>query len=120
MARPFGIADEIITTDFPSLLDDKYITTIGFIKPPSNVEVPTYKLISHHYFRLRQTQSEIGSVLQHRQAEQARVPGENRSNIYIHALPSPYLQGFRSFREWRADIDRSEHESWLCAIQDVY
>ncbi|KAK5133575.1 hypothetical protein LTR08_007614 [Meristemomyces frigidus] len=106
VGRPFGITDEVITTDFPSLLDDKYITIAGFSQPPNSVKTPSYKLVAHHYFRLRQTQSEIGSVLQHRQAEQARVMSATRSNVYIHTLPSPFLQEFQSFREWRADIDR--------------
>ncbi|KAK5126127.1 hypothetical protein LTR85_011482 [Meristemomyces frigidus] len=107
VGRPFGITDQVVTTEFPSLLDDKYITNAGFLKPPNNVEAPSYKFVAHHYFRLRLLQSEILQVLQHRQAEQARAMGANRNNVYIYTdLPSPFLHKFHSFRDWRADIDR--------------
>ena len=107
VGRPFGITDQVITTEFPSLLDDKYITTSGFLRPPVDVQVPTYKLVSHHYFRLRLLQSEILQVLQYRQAQQARAMGANKSNDYMHTtMPSPFLHSFHSFREWRVDVDR--------------
>ncbi|TKA80733.1 hypothetical protein B0A49_01150 [Cryomyces minteri] len=106
--RPFGITDQVITTEFPSLLDDKYITTAGFQTPPSSfTEIPSYKHVSHHYFRLRLLQSEILQVLQHRQVQQARAHGANQGNQFMHTrLASPFLQNFMSFREWRLDIDR--------------
>ena len=107
VGRPFGISDLVVTTEFPSLLDDEYITTNGFLKPPTETEAPTYKLISHHYFRLRLLQSEILQVLQHRQAEQARALGANRRNAYIHKdLASVFLEKFSSFRDWRYDVDQ--------------
>lgn len=107
VGRPFGITDQVVTTEFPSLLDDKYITTVGFLRPPHDIEAPSYKFVAHHYFRLRLLQSEILQVLQHRQAEQARANGANRNNPYIYTdLPSPFLHKFTSFREWRVDLDR--------------
>ncbi|KAL2354204.1 fungal-specific transcription factor domain-containing protein [Cryomyces antarcticus] len=108
VGRPFGITDQVITTEFPSLLDDKYITTAGFQTPPSSfTEIPSYKHVSHHYFRLRLLQSEILQVLQHRQVQQARALGANQGNQFMHTrLASPFLQNFMSFREWRLDIDR--------------
>ncbi|KAF2840172.1 hypothetical protein M501DRAFT_1010358 [Patellaria atrata CBS 101060] len=107
VGRPFGITDQVVTTEFPSLLDDKYITTAGFLVPPGESEKPSYKFVAHHYFRLRLLQSEILQVLQHRQAQQARVSGANQGNEYMHTkLPSPFLQRFDSFRSWRIDIDR--------------
>ena len=107
VGRPFGITDQVVTTEFPSLLDDKYITTNGFLRPPPGSVLPSYKLVAHHYFRLRLLQSEILQVLQHRQAESARMMGANRENAYIHKnLASPFLQTFSSFREWRSDVDR--------------
>lgn len=105
VGRPFGITDQVVTTEFPSLLDDKYITPTGFLEPPASAT--SYKHISHHYFRLRLLQSEILQVLQHQQAQQARATGTNDSNPYMHtALPSPFLTKFDSFRSWRIDIDR--------------
>jgi hypothetical protein len=96
-----------VTTEFPSLLDDRYITKEGFLEPPVHQEKPTYKLVAHHYFRLRLLQSEILQVLQHRQAQQARASGANQSNEFMHTkLPSPFLINFESFRAWRVDIDR--------------
>ncbi|KAK5687419.1 hypothetical protein LTS10_001557 [Elasticomyces elasticus] len=107
VGRPFGISDQVVTTEFPSLLLDDHITPSGFTKSPTAVELPTYKLVAHHYFRLRLLQSEVLQVLQHRQAEQVRLLGANRHNEYIHTeLPSPFVIRFHSFREWRVDVDR--------------
>ncbi|OQO10181.1 hypothetical protein B0A48_04538 [Cryoendolithus antarcticus] len=107
VGRPFGITDQVITTEFPSLLDDRYITTTGFLKPASEVVYPTYKLVAHHYFRLRLLQSEVLQVLQYRQAQQARSLGANAGNVYMHTrLPSPFLSKFQTFRDWRIDVDR--------------
>ncbi|KAF2091572.1 hypothetical protein K490DRAFT_693, partial [Saccharata proteae CBS 121410] len=105
VGRPFGITDQVITTEFPSILDDKYITKEGFLTAPA--EEPSFKYVSYHYFRLRLLQSEILQVLQHRQAEQARAVGANRANDFMHTkLPSAFLVGFESFQAWRRDIDR--------------
>ncbi|KAF2853263.1 hypothetical protein T440DRAFT_477079 [Plenodomus tracheiphilus IPT5] len=102
-----GITDQIVTTEFPSLLDDRYITKEGFLDPPVHQDRPTYKIVAHHYFRLRLLQSEILQVLQHRQAQQARASGANQGNEFMHTkLPSPFLANFDSFRAWRVDIDR--------------
>ena len=106
VGRPFGITDQVVTTEFPSLLDDDYITKSGFVEPPS-ADTPSYKHVAHHYFRLRLLQSEILQVLQHQQAQAARQTGTNRSNAFMHTnLPSPFLANFDSFRSWRKDIDR--------------
>jgi hypothetical protein len=108
VGRPFGITDQVITTEFPTLLDDKYITPRGFTKSPTSVAKPSYKLVAYHYFRLRLLQSEILQVLQHRQALQARERGVNQDNPYMHKqLPSPFLRDFGgSFKVWRQNIDR--------------
>lgn len=111
VGRPFGITDQVITTEFPSALDDRYITTSGFLKPSMEYCPPTSKLVTHHYFRLRLLQSEILQVLQYRQAQQARSQGANQGNHFMHThLPSPFLQHFSSFRDWRADVDRRLRE----------
>ena len=107
VGRPFGITDQAITTEFPSVLDDEYITSTGFTGLPNTLHSPSYKRASHHYFRLRLLQSEILQVLQYRQAQQ--VLGSRRSghNEYMHTnLASPFLQNFDSFQDWRRDIDR--------------
>lgn len=89
------------------MLDDRFITKEGFIEPLEYQEKPSYKVVAHHYFRLRLLQSEILQVLQHRQAQQARASGANQGNDYMHTkLPSPFLAKFDSFRAWRIDIDR--------------
>ncbi|KAF9630597.1 hypothetical protein BFW01_g1159 [Lasiodiplodia theobromae] len=107
VGRPFGITDQVITTEFPSPLDDRYITREGFLQPPGGSEKPTYKCVSYHYFRLRLLQSEILQVLQHRQTQQARAIGANQGNDFMHTnLPSPFLSKFDSFLSWRRDIDR--------------
>ena len=107
VGRPFGITDDVITTDFPSILDDNYITTLGFTAPSHAYTDPSYKRVAHHYFRLRLLQSEILQVLQHRQAQQAGENGRKARNEFMHTkLPSPFLQAFHSFRSWRRDIDR--------------
>ncbi|KAK8090803.1 c6 zinc finger domain containing protein [Apiospora phragmitis] len=105
VGRPFGVSDQVVTTEFPSLLDDKYITLSG-LNPPSGTE-SSYKIVAYHYFRLRLLQSEILQVLQYQQALIARKTGQNSGNKYMHThLPSPFLDRFDSFRSWRRDIDR--------------
>lgn len=107
VGRPFGISDQVVTTEFPSLLEDRYITQNGFVEPPPELRRPTYKLVAHHYFRLRLLQSEILQVLQYRQTQGARASGQNYQNPYMHSsLPLPFLFKFDSFRSWRIDIDR--------------
>lgn len=110
VGRPFGVSDQVITTEFPSLLDDRYITTAGFTQRPSEGDV-TYKIVAKHYFRLRLLQSEILQVLQYQQTQMARYKGQNNRNEYMHTqLPSPFLQRFDSFRNWRRNIDGRLYE----------
>ena len=107
VGRPFGISDLVITTEFPSMLEDRFITPNGIVQPPSGSQLPSYKLVAHHYFRLRLLQSEILQVLQFRQAQSAWANGKGCRNPYMHAdLPSPFLAKFDSFRSWRIDIDK--------------
>jgi len=107
VGRPFGITDQVVTTEFPSLLEDEYITPTGFKEPPGGSTESSYKHVAYHYFRLRLLQSEVLQVLQHQQAQLARAGGANQRNPYMHTtLPSPFLSKFDSFRSWRIDIDR--------------
>ena len=106
VGRPISINEAVVTTQFPSLLDDNFITPSGFLKPPVDLELPSYKLVSRHYIRLRLLQSEILQVLQFRQADHARRLTAGRADSHVAPdLDSPFLQRFSSFREWRADID---------------
>lgn len=105
VGRPFGVSDQVITTEFPSMLEDRYITPAGITSPPVGGE-PTYKVVAKHYLRLRLLQSEILQVLQYQQAQTARFNGQNLQNEYMHTqLPSPFLSRFESFRSWRKNID---------------
>lgn len=108
VGRPFGITDQVVTTDWPSLLDDKDITTEGFLVTSHNFHGPSYKRVSHHYFRLRLLQSEILQVLQYRQAQRVHSKDRERGNQYMHkGLSSSFLKPFDdSFHIWRKDIDR--------------
>ncbi|KAL1306064.1 hypothetical protein AAFC00_004190 [Neodothiora populina] len=117
VGRPVGITDQVITTEFPTLRDDRYISPRGFLTPPPDAysSIPSYKHVSYHYFRLRLLQSEILQVLQHRQTQQVRERGVNATNQWMHVgLPSPFLQKHGSFREWRSDVDKRLWE-WIQA-----
>ncbi|KAI1419399.1 fungal-specific transcription factor domain-containing protein [Xylaria sp. FL1777] len=111
VGRPFGVSDQVITTEFPSMLEDRYITPAGIANAPVDGE-PTYKVVAKHYLRLRLLQSEILQVLQYQQAQTARFNGQNLQNEYMHTqLPSPFLSRFDSFRNWRKNIDERLY-SW--------
>lgn len=105
VGRPFGISDQAISTELPSMMDDKYITKSGLLTPPDGT--PTYKHVAFHYFKLRLLQSEIHDVLQYQQARAVRKRASDSAIILPHAeLTSPFLQGFDSFRSWRHDVHR--------------
>ncbi|KAJ5970307.1 uncharacterized protein N7479_000225, partial [Penicillium vulpinum] len=104
VGRPFGISDQAISTEFPSLTDDKYITKSGLLTPPDGA--PTYKHVAFHYFKLRLLQSEIHDVLQYQQTRAVRRKGPGAVILPHAELSSPFLQGFDSFRSWRHDVHR--------------
>ncbi|KAL4893784.1 fungal-specific transcription factor domain-containing protein [Aspergillus ambiguus] len=105
VGRPFGISDQAISTEFPSLLEDRYITKSGIVAPPDGA--PSYKHAAHHYFKLRVLQSEIQDVLQHQQARFARQRAPYAARRFMRSdVSSPFLQGFDSFRSWRKDVHR--------------
>lgn len=104
VGRPFGISDQAISTEFPSMMDDNYITKSGLLTPSD--ETPTYKHVAFHYFKLRLLQSEIHDVLQYQQVRSVRR-GTSGTVILPHAeLSSSLFQGFDSFRSWRHDVHR--------------
>ncbi|KKK20367.1 putative C6 transcription factor (UaY) [Aspergillus rambellii] len=105
VGRPFGISDQAISTEFPSVLEDKYITKSGITMAPSGA--PSYKHAAFHYFKLRLLQSEIQDVLQYQQARFARQRTPYSAKNFMRAdIMSPFLQGFDSFRSWRKDVHR--------------
>ncbi|MCJ1310628.1 Fungal specific transcription factor [Agyrium rufum] len=111
VGRPFGISDQVITTEFPCILDDEFITINGIQARSDAYKLPSYKRVAHHYFRLRLLQSEILQVLQHQQAKEAREKGRNSTNAFMYTkLSSPFLDGHNSFRAWRKDIDNRLYE----------
>ncbi|KAF2675517.1 hypothetical protein BT63DRAFT_396167 [Microthyrium microscopicum] len=107
VGRPFGISDRFITTQFPSVLDDEYITPAGITFPSEGLDGPSYKRVAYHYFRLRLLQSEILQTLQYRQTQLVRDRGITSENPYMLTdLPCPFLKAFDgSFRAWRSDMD---------------
>ncbi|KAF8454452.1 fungal-specific transcription factor domain-containing protein [Kalaharituber pfeilii] len=119
VGRPFGIQDEVVSTRFPSLLPDEYITPNGFLIPSEpSLEgsiapvLPTYKLIAHHYFKLRLLQSEILQVLQQQQTMSTLPPQEPYPSYHPFHLRTPYLRDFPSLQEWHKDVTRRVKE-WI-------
>ncbi|GAM89687.1 hypothetical protein ANO11243_077260 [Dothideomycetidae sp. 11243] len=115
VGRPTSIDDTVITTPFPTLLDDRYLTPEGIFPPVGSPTPypPTYKRVSYHYFRLRLLQSEILQVLESRRAQLIRSRGSSHlENPYLlRDLEEPFLARFRGdFRRWRADIDGRLHQ----------
>lgn len=108
VGRPFGVSDQVITTELPSLLDDEFITGAGLLDPPAGRTHTSYKHVAHHYFRLRLLQSEILQVLQYNGTQVARVKSRQSGGCGgVQAdLACPFLARFDSFRSWRCDIDR--------------
>ncbi|CAG8241283.1 unnamed protein product [Penicillium salamii] len=104
VGRPFGISDQAISTEFPSMMDDKFITKSGLLTPPD--ATPTYKHVAMHYFKLRLLQSEIHDVLQYQQVRAVRRRASGATILPHAELSSSFLQGFDSFRSWRHDVHR--------------
>ncbi|RDA83203.1 hypothetical protein CP532_1228 [Ophiocordyceps camponoti-leonardi (nom. inval.)] len=108
VGRPFGISDQVITTELPSLLDDDCLTPFGFVSVSEGEGLPSYKRVAHHYFRLRMLQSEMLEVLSYNQAQRERADGHRRRRRHrrlLPRLPSPFLVQFDSFRAWRRHMD---------------
>ncbi|RMJ24005.1 Transcription factor [Aspergillus sp. HF37] len=101
IGRPFSISDQVVTTEFPSMLEEHI---------PRGEQ--RSKHITHHYFKLRQLQSEIHEVLQY---QRARAKASNKSNACVNALPS--FRSFESFHSWRGDVNRRLDE-WKRGIPE--
>ena len=108
VGRPYSIPDFMISTQFPSLIDDDFIDYGGFTS--QDTSAPSPKRIAEHYYRLRILQSETLHVFQHLTA-QAAVAKNNVKNPFMNTnLSSPYQQQFSNFDEWRLDMDRRLQE----------
>lgn len=86
LGRPVGIPDESIATPFPSELDDALIVphdnaNADYLRNISGM--PTYKVVSISFFRIRQIQSEVQTVLY----ENSELP-----------------RRFASLQDWRQDV----------------
>ncbi|KPI34890.1 Positive regulator of purine utilization [Cyphellophora attinorum] len=111
VGRPFGITDQVVTTAFPSLLEDKYISRTGGLQTVVSFEEPSYKRVAHHYLKLRLLQSEILQVLQYQQAQQVRHKRRRFQDEPVDtSILSPYLSQHSSFRSWRQNIDQRLYE----------
>ena len=109
LERPFFIPDDVVTTHFPSTLDDKFITRRGPLKVSNDRS--GYKYAARHRFKFRVLQSEIHTVLQHRYSLVGKKgvspsPDQNVSSV---------LSGFSSFGCWRQDMI-SRLETWRASI----
>ncbi|KAJ5097844.1 hypothetical protein N7532_004845 [Penicillium argentinense] len=100
LGRPFFIPDDVVTTLFPSTLDDRFITRHGILASSENRN--GYKHAAQHYLRLRILQSEIHSVLQHQQALAKRERHSGQQNL--NQKPSTFLRDFSSFTSWQRDV----------------
>lgn len=104
VGRPFGIPDECVSTKFPSLLDDRYITPEGFLEAPPGA--PSYKHIAYYYFKMRLLQSEILQVLLHQTHNlSAHPPSSPYPNEHPNRLQPPFLAG-HTIDSWHKDITR--------------
>jgi hypothetical protein len=111
VGRPFGITDQVVTTAFPSVIDDRFISRMGGLTLSETSLEPSYKRVSHHYFKLRLLQSEILQVLQYQQAQQVRVRRRDEQIEGVDpTILSPYLSRHTSFRTWRQNIDQRLYE----------
>lgn len=127
VGRPCSVPDSVIATDFPSLLDDDFISLNDFDDDGDGTPDLSYKHVSHHYFRLRMLQSEILQVIQadqaHRTRERhagsrsrARRPADHFLDNH-GASHSPLPRGFASLGLWRDDVER-RLEHWRDTVPE--
>ncbi|KAJ5191459.1 positive regulator of purine utilization [Penicillium cinerascens] len=109
LGRPFFVPDEVITTEFPSILDDKFITPSGTLIPPENMA--SYKYTTHHFLKLRILQSEIHNAIQYQQA----LVTTERNPMSRSRKPPSFLKVFSSFSSWRVDMNQRLDE-WRSSI----
>ena len=109
------------------MLDDEYIhPTKGLIQPPPGESAPSYKLITHHYTRLRLLQSEILQVLQQQSHAFAFASASSESafrkdmykgkqnypSCHPYHIQTHFLHNHGSLQAWHRDMDR-RLKDWL-------
>lgn len=125
--QPCSVPDSIITTEFPSLLDDDFIPPNRFDTTSNYSADLSYKHVSNHYFRLRVLQSEILQVTQAIQAQRAREQ-RNRNHSRPHGTRGPFdeyhgelspslLQSPSNLNLWRDDMER-RLEQWRDTVPE--
>ncbi|EXJ87651.1 hypothetical protein A1O1_04575 [Capronia coronata CBS 617.96] len=108
--RPFCVADEVISTRFPSLWEDLATTRTGTTTCAAERRAGS-KLIAQHCFRYRRLQSEILQVVQNREARDAWAPADHDSSPSGPMPPvSSFLHGSVSYEAWRSSKAQSLRE----------
>lgn len=96
--RPFGIPEESIDVEFPSLLDDSFITP----NSEETDQIPdgrsSYKYIAIAMFKVRLLQAELQSILH----EKKEIP-----------------RSFSTFKEWLSDISL-RLDIWINSVPETY
>jgi len=96
LGRPFGIPEESISTKFPVELDDCLINTSEEQDFNNNANsLPSYKIISINFFRIRRIQAEILQVL------------------YFTTSTLPRF--YNNLNDWKTNID-NRLENWFKTI----
>ncbi|PLN86530.1 fungal-specific transcription factor domain-domain-containing protein [Aspergillus taichungensis] len=133
--RPFGIADQVISTGFPAIPADQAIRQAGC--------VPCSKYIARHYFQLRVLQSEVHEgvlgycAARGRDSSSFSSPssGDAPATAAAASFPSPPLGddsdscrsnasrflkklGVRSFGEWVGNV-RTRLDAWRARVPVV-
>lgn len=109
LGRPFSIPDDVITTKFPSVLEDRLVEQPELSGPPRMVVGAQHE--SHHWVTLRVLQSEMHTVLQYRHTQAVRRTKSNSRDCE----PPTCLRQHVSFCAWRLDMSRRLDE-WRCRI----
>ncbi|GEQ67306.1 hypothetical protein JCM33374_g970 [Metschnikowia sp. JCM 33374] len=102
MGRPVGIPETSIKTTFPSELDDAHILKDSpGVKDYSEMSggIPSYKIISLSFFRIRRLQSEVQRILY----EDEELP-----------------RRFATLDQWKADIQARLDDWWAHARETQY
>ena len=67
LGRPFGIPEESIKVEFPSMQDDQFInldsTMSSLYSEPQNQQIPSYKNVALGMFQIRRLKAEVQSIL---------------------------------------------------------
>lgn len=96
--RPFGIPEESINVQFPSLLDDSFITPESLETTQIPVNHSSYKNVAISMFKVRLLQAELQSILH----EKKEIP-----------------RRFLTFQDWLTDIS-IRLDNWINTVPETY